>query len=142
MLDLAEHDPTEQRSRKDLMEQRSGKDPTEPPSRMRTRRGLRVAAAVAILPAALAACGGASTSSNTSKPEPVARVKQAPKSQAAFVACMRTHGLPAFPSAADGPEGVGMAISVTPGSGTIAVDGVSFKRATFNVAAHACRLQP
>lgn len=53
---------------------------------------------------------------------------------------MRSHGAPNFPDPTKGPGGEGFAISATPGSSVLTVDGIAFNGPAFETAVRTCKL--
>jgi hypothetical protein len=79
---------------------------------------------------AVSACGGATHKASTPS-DPLLATSQ----------CMRAHGVPNFPDPTKGPGGEGLSINATPGSSTIAVNGITFSGPAFQAAAKTCKFQ-
>jgi hypothetical protein len=114
-----------------------------PPDRLAALRPrlAQLAAGLAALSGVLlvGACGGsgatageaASTGTNASNPQALTASQ-----------CMRANGIRNFPDPVRGPGGVGLSVSVTPGSAAMTVDGITFSGPAFTAAAKKCKFGP
>jgi hypothetical protein len=81
------------------------------------------------------ACGASGAPSGTTT-----NAASSSRSALALAECMRSHGVSNFPDPAQGSGGAGFAISATPGSSTLTVDGAAFAGPAFESAVKACKL--
>jgi hypothetical protein len=89
---------------------------------------------------AVAACG---TSGTTASHQAGTGTNAANPQAVAASECMRAHGIRNFPDPEKGPGGgVGISVSVTPGSPTMTVAGITFSGPAFTAAAKACKFGP
>ena len=89
--------------------------------------------ALALAGGVLAGCGssGSGGSTNTSG---------SPSSPIALAQCMHAHGVPSFPDPTSGAGGPGFAVSATPGSSTVSINGINFSGPAFQAAIRVCGL--
>jgi hypothetical protein len=98
------------------------------------------AAAAVVCAVAIAGCGG----SGSSAVQAAATGTNAanPQAQAASQ-CMRAHGIRNFPDPVKGSGGgVGLSVTMTPGSPTVTVEGIPFSGPAFTAAAKTCKFGP
>ena len=80
----------------------------------------------------VAACGGGSKPSRDA----------GGKSPLAVSQCMRSHGVPNFPDPTPGPGGGGLSMTLSPGSSTVTVDGITLSGPAFTTAERECNFGP
>jgi hypothetical protein len=97
---------------------------------------VRYAPAAVVLAVGVGACGSTGVTGSGTTGDSNAG------SQLALAECMRSHGVSNFPDPTDGPNGggAGFAISSSPGSSTLTVDGTTFEGPAFESAVKKCKL--
>ena len=81
---------------------------------------------------AVAACGAGAGFN------PAAATNPSTNSALSLSQCMHAHGIKNFPDPTNGPDGSGLSLETSPGSGTVIADGVTFSGPAFDAAAKAC----